>query len=57
MLFHLFEWFKKQNIKFPGSALFTFHHFPGTTGHDFGTGDHYAVWKKSDLVFEKKTGW
>ena len=24
MLFHLFEWFKQQNIKFPGSALFTF---------------------------------
>lgn len=24
MLFHLFEWFKQEGIKFPGSALFTF---------------------------------
>jgi phospho-N-acetylmuramoyl-pentapeptide-transferase len=24
MLYHLFEWFKQQEIKFPGSALFTF---------------------------------
>jgi phospho-N-acetylmuramoyl-pentapeptide-transferase len=24
MLYHLFEWFKEQGIKFPGSALFTF---------------------------------
>src|SRR5688572_1729264 len=24
MLFHLFEWFKQEDIKFPGSALFTF---------------------------------
>ena len=24
MLFHLFEWFKQQEIKFPGSALFNF---------------------------------
>jgi phospho-N-acetylmuramoyl-pentapeptide-transferase len=24
MLYHLFEWFKTQNIKFPGSALFDF---------------------------------
>src|SRR5436190_1544682 len=24
MLYHLFEWFKEQGIKFPGSALFEF---------------------------------
>ena len=24
MLYHLFEWFKSEGIKFPGSALFTF---------------------------------
>ena len=24
MLYHLFEWFKQEGIKFPGSALFTF---------------------------------
>jgi phospho-N-acetylmuramoyl-pentapeptide-transferase len=24
MLYHLFEWFKQEQIKFPGSALFTF---------------------------------
>ncbi len=24
MLYHLFEWFREQEIKFPGSALFEF---------------------------------
>ena len=35
MLYHLFEWFTKNGIKFPGSGLVAFYHFQSVGGSYF----------------------
>ena len=48
MLYHLFEWFKEQEIKFPGSGLFQFITFRVIAGYAVVIGYFNGVWKETD---------
>ncbi len=48
MLYHLFEWFKNEGIKFPGSGLFQFITFRVLLAVLLSLIIYHIVWEKDD---------
>ena len=55
MLYHLFEWFKEEGIKFPGGTLLDFITFRVLLAMLLALVISLLIWQKIDQVFKKKT--
>jgi hypothetical protein len=56
MLYHLFDWFDKQDMNFPGSELYRFITFRVLLGYPVVIVHHFDLREEADKTSSKETG-